>query len=485
MGNSLTKPKSTNGAFGTHAIVIGASMAGMLAARVLSERFTHVTVLERDVIPGGLVGRPGVPQARHLHVLLPKGRRILEEFFPGVTLEFEAAGAEILDVANDIAWLTPQGWGVRFASDLEAVTSTRDLLDWVVRKRLLRVPNVEILEGCIVKGLLGNTKKVDGASVSFRSEEKTNESTDVLKADFVVVATGRNSSVSRWLTELGLPEPETTRLDAHVGYASRMFRRPQRYHATWRSVFVQAAPPAAKRAGILFPVEGGRWLVTLQGGGRDYPPTDDAGFLEFARSLRSPILYEAIKHAQSLTPISNYRATENRLWHYEQMELWPDRLAVLGDAACAFNPVYGQGMTTAALAALELRTCLRQSNADYQGVSRHFQQRLAKINRSPWVLATSEDLRFEGAEGRSPGLGASLMHMYLDRVLRAATHSTSVRTRFLEVQGMLKGPANIFRPSVLFEVLNHALWGRSIPVPRNRPSPVTIARDASVEKEFV
>jgi 2-polyprenyl-6-methoxyphenol hydroxylase-like FAD-dependent oxidoreductase len=477
------KPRSgeTARTFGGRAIVIGASMAGMLAARVLSETFAQVTVLERDVISGAMEGRAGVPQARHLHALLPKGRRILEEFFPGITAEFQAAGAEILDVANDIAWLTPQGWGVRFPSDLEAVTSTRDLLDWVVRKRLSLVPNVEILDGCEVKGLAGLPKEVHGVRASFRSETTT----DTLQADFVVVATGRNSPVSRWLSELGLPEPETTRLDAHVGYASRMFRRPERYDARWRSLFIQAAPPAAKRAGILFPVERGRWLVTLQGGDRDYPPIDDAGFLEFARSLRSPMLYEAIKNAHPLTPVSSYRATENRLWHYERLTLWPDRLAVLGDAVCAFNPVYGQGMTTAALAAFDLRSSLKQSHRGFEGVGRRFQRRLARINRPPWMLATSEDLRFAGAEGGSPGLGARFMHTYLNEVLRAATHSRSVRARFLEVQGMLKGPTAIFRPSVVAAVLRQMLGRNSMPASESQPLSGAAERDPYVEGELV
>lgn len=207
------------------AIVIGGSMAGMFAARVLSETFDRVTIVERDVISGDLEGRPGVPQARHLHALLPRGRRILERWFPGITSEFQAAGAEILDVANDIAWLTPQGWGVRFPSKFEALTSTRDLLDWVVRRRLLQLPNVNLLHGCEVKSLRGHANMVEGVNLNFRAENGIGASTDFLRSEFVVVATGRNSSAPNWLRELGLPERETSRVDAHVGYASRMFRR--------------------------------------------------------------------------------------------------------------------------------------------------------------------------------------------------------------------------------------------------------------------
>lgn len=429
----------------------------MLAACALSETFDRVTILERDVISGNLEGRPGVPQARHLHALLPRGRRILERWFPGITSEFQAAGAEILDLANDIAWLTPQGWGVRFPSEFEALTSTRDLLDWVVRRRLLQLPNVNLLQGCEVKSLRGRAHLVEGVNLNFRAENRRGASSDFLRSEFVVVATGRNSSAPNWLRELGLPEPETSGVDAHVGYASRMFRRPSQFQSAWRALFIQAAPPAAKRAGILFPVEGNRWFVTLQGGDRDYPPADEAGFLEFARTLRSPLLFEAVKDAEPLTPISSYRATQNKVQHYERLKSWPDRLIVFGDAACAFNPVYGQGITTAALAAEDLQRCFRQSCGKLDGVAHHFQRRLANINRAPWMLSTSEDLRYAGVEGAAASPGIRFMRKYINNVLRFATRSKTVRRRFLEVQGMLKGPAAIFSPLVVAQVSKEAL----------------------------
>lgn len=449
----------------------------MFAARVLSETFDRVTIVERDVISGNLEGRPGVPQARHLHALLPRGRRILERWFPGITSEFQAAGAEILDVASDIAWLTPQGWGVRFPSNFEALTLTRDLLDWVVRRRLLQLSNVKLLHGCEVRSLRGRANFIEGVNLNFRTENGVGASTDFLRSEFVVAATGRNSSAPNWLRELGLPEPEASRVDAHVGYASRMFRRPSQSQSAWRALFIQAAPPTTKRAGILFPVEGNRWLVTLQGGDGDYPPADDAGFLEFARALRSPLLFEAINYAEPVTPISSYRATQNKLQHYERLKSWPERLVVVGDAACAFNPVYGQGITTAALAAEDLQRCFRQSCGKLDGVARHFQRRLAKISRAPWMLATSEDLRYAGVEGAAASPGVRFMHKYMNTVLRSATHSKTVRKRFLEVQGMLKGPAAIFRPSVVAEVLKEAL--KSKPSSDRRHAALRAARKIS------
>jgi 2-polyprenyl-6-methoxyphenol hydroxylase-like FAD-dependent oxidoreductase len=440
---------------GPHAIVVGASMAGMLAARALSDICERVTVLERDVLPEGPELRPGVPQARHLHALLPRGRRILERYFPGITSELTDAGAEILDVANDIAWFTPQGWGVRFASEFEGVASTRALLDHMVRVRLKEVSNVEIRPQFDVTGLAGRPERVEG--VKLHRDRHDRSETVTLRADLVVVATGRNSAVPGWVRGLGLPKPETTYVNAHIGYATQVFHRPESFQESWRALFLQAAPPVNRRAGILFPVEGNRWMVTLQGADSDYPPLDRAGFLEFTRSLRSPLLYEAIRNAEPLGSITGYRSTENRLFHYERLKQWPEGLFVLGDTVCAFNPVYGQGMTTAALAAEDLAKCLREGRGDLVGVARRFQQRLARINKAPWMLATSEDLRYPRAEGATADSVTRHMHRYMDRVLRSATSSVVVRRHFLEVQGMLKGPSAVFHPSVLLRVAGQAL----------------------------
>jgi 2-polyprenyl-6-methoxyphenol hydroxylase-like FAD-dependent oxidoreductase len=444
----------------TQAIVVGASMAGVLAARVLADIFDRVTILERDGLPEGPELRPGVPQARHLHVLLPRGRRILEKYFPGITAELEAAGAEILDAANDIAWLTPQGWGVRFASELEAVTSTRSLLDHIVRVRVKQTPGIEIIQECEVTGFVGQAEHVEGVKLRRRNTADSN-GVQVLRSDLVVVATGRNSAVPGWLHQLGVQEPETTYVNAHIGYASLMFRRPEQLQEKWRALFIQAAPPAANRGGILFPVEGNRWLVTLQGGDCDYPPLDIAGFLHFAKSLRSQALYRAIKDAEPLSAITGYRSTENRLFHYERLEQWPECLFVLGDTVCAFNPVYGQGMTTAALAAEELGKCLGKHHEKLEGAASRFQRRLARINSAPWMLATSEDLRYLGTEGAPPSKSTRQIHRYMDYVLRSATRSVPVRKKFLEVQGMLKGPSAIFSPSVLMRVAKQALLGNA------------------------
>jgi 2-polyprenyl-6-methoxyphenol hydroxylase-like FAD-dependent oxidoreductase len=184
---------------------------------------------------------------------------------------------------------------------------------------------------------------------------------------------------------------------------------------------------------------------------------DQHGFFEFAKSLRSQALYRAIKNAEPLGPITAYRSTENRLFHYERLEQWPEGLFVLGDTVCAFNPVYGQGMTTAALAAENLGKCLRRHGRGMHGAAREFQRQLAKINSAPWMLATSEDMRYLGTEGQPASTNTRTIHKYMDYMLRSATRSVPVRKRFLQVQGMLKRPGVIFVPSVMMRVAKQAL----------------------------
>jgi 2-polyprenyl-6-methoxyphenol hydroxylase-like FAD-dependent oxidoreductase len=227
---------------------------------------------------------------------------------------------------------------------------------------------------------------------------------------------------------------------------------------------VQAAPPDEKRGAILFKVEDNRWLVTLIGRGGETPPSDEAGFLAFARGLRVSSIFDAIRIAEPLTPIKTHRATQNRLRRYERAKGLPDNFLLLGDAVCAFNPVYGQGMTTAALGAMTLRQCLREANGNLHNISRRFQKRLAKINAAPWLLATGEDYRYRETVGGSPTLMTRFMHRYMDHVVQLATHSIPVRKVLLLAFNMLVTPTALFHPRVLFRVLLNVLK----PAPRSQ-----------------
>ena len=440
---------------GQHALVLGGSLAGLLAARVLTDHYERVTIVERDSFPTEPAPRRGVPQMNHVHALLARGRLILEQLFPGLNDEMMSAGAPLFDMADDLAWLTPGGWGVRFQSDLRVLSFTRPLLDFQVRRRLAEKHNVHVLDHTEVVRLLpdAQNKGLSGALVRAHDRESQTFTETKLLADLVVDATGRGSQARRWLTALGHTAPEETVIDAHIGYASRLYRIPANFGGEWRCSSVQAAPPKSKRGGLVFEVEGNRWLVTLLGGGFDYPPTTDEEFLQFARTLASPIIYEAIRDAEPLTPISSYRATENRLRHFDRVTSLPKNFLALGDSVCAFNPVYGQGMTIAAIGALTLHECLSEQKPGLNNLARQFQARLAKVNEAPWMLATSQDLRYRETDGGTVGLKTRFMHKYMDHVLRQASFDTDVRDVLLKVFGMLVKPSALFHPKIVISIL--------------------------------
>jgi 2-polyprenyl-6-methoxyphenol hydroxylase-like FAD-dependent oxidoreductase len=452
-----TKVPVSNG----HAVVIGGSMAGLLAARVLSGYFERVTVVERDGLPQGPTFRKGTPQSRHLHIFLPRGRRTSERLLPGIEAELISSGAELMDMAESGYWLTPAGLAPRFRSGVALIGCTRSLIEWTVRRRVAALPGVRCLERTDVTGLLSDTgRRVAGVTLRTRAR-KGAVPEEPLYADLVVDASGRNSKAPRWLEELGYAPPRETTINAHPGYATRLFERPEDMPPDRRIIFIQAAPPEHNRGGVLSAVEGGLWMCSLIGVGGHHPPTDEAGYIEFARSLRSPMLYEAIKDARPASPVHGYREIENRRHHYEKLPRQPHNLLVLGDAACAFNPIYGQGMTTVALGVEVLEECLRSNPDDgFTGLSRKFQKRLAKVNAAPWLLATGEDLRVRNTEGGTAGLSTRLMHRYMDRVLSLSLRDLEVRRTFLEVFGMLKTPGTLFGPAIAARVLWEGLTGR-------------------------
>jgi 2-polyprenyl-6-methoxyphenol hydroxylase-like FAD-dependent oxidoreductase len=454
---------------GSHAVVLGGSLAGLLAARILADHFDKVTILERDTYLETTDVRKGIPQANHVHGLLLRGRQVLEDLFPGLQDEMIAAGAPLVDMANDIPWYTRAGWGVRFSSEMKVLAFTRPLLDLHVRRRLAENPKVEICDQMEVLRLVRDTNedRIAGVLVIPRHTEADRRVAKLVEAELVIDATGRASRAPRWLQDLGCEVPKDTVISAHLGYASRLFRIPENFHGDWTCAYVQSAPPDRKRGGILFRVEGNRWLITLIGGGRDYPPGDEQGFLEFAESLPVPIIAEAIRSAEPVAPIRTHRATENRLRHFDKVRNLPENFLVLGDAACAFNPVYGQGMTIAALGVLTLQRCLAEqkrlhADGSLSGLSRRFQKELAKVNKAPWLMATGEDYRYREAVGGSPGVMTRFMHWYMDRVLRLATREVEVRSVLLRVFSMMLPPQALFGRVVLLRVIKEGIFSSRV-----------------------
>lgn len=456
-----TSIRESSNPAGRHAVVVGGSMAGLVAARVLADHYERVTIVERDRFPSEPAFRKGVPQSHHVHVLLGSGVTQLETFLPGLRTELIEAGAVPVHWPLDVLWMLAPGWAARHDRGIDMISCSRELLEWSVRRRVLAIENIECREGRNVTGLQpsDDASAITGIRYLQRGlAQGADNPPEYLRADLVVDASGRNSHAPAWLEELGYPAPREEKINSFLGYATRYFRRPEHVQTDWKVIFLQTNPPHSSRMGALFPIEGGRWVATVAGAGRDYPPTDDEGYMAFARSLRSPVFYDAIRDAEPLSPIRGYQRTENQMRHYERLRRFPERFIVLGDAVCAFNPIYGQGMSVAALQGALLDATLkerpgRQPDGNQAGLSLRFQKRIAKQTADAWLIATGEDLRYPTTEGGAAGPTTRLMHRYLDRVTNVATQDVRVSSALGQVINLLQPPTSLFRPTVLLPVL--------------------------------
>jgi 2-polyprenyl-6-methoxyphenol hydroxylase-like FAD-dependent oxidoreductase len=464
-----------------HAIVIGGSMAGLLAARVLSEHFERVTIIERDPLIDDAQPRKGVPQGRHVHGLLASGATVLREYFPDLLATLIQDGAVPVSISD----LRRYQLGYRVGtvpSPVKGPLQSRPFLEQHVRAALKDRPNVQILDGCSVTRLRTHDERITGVVLQHRSQEQREEE---LAANLVVDASGRGSRAAQWLISLGYPQVEETSVKIDIGYSSRIYRCPDQLPAAWKALVILGAPPDDKRAGVLFPIEGGRWIVTLMGWLRDYPPDDESGFLDYARSLAQPDLYEAIKEAEPITPIVVYKYSANRWRHYERLSRLPEGFIVTGDAVCTFNPAYGQGMSVAALEAKTLSTCLRQQQSRKgttppTSFSQRFQKAIAKKIKPAWMFSTGEDLRYPETEGhRSPGM--RLFSWYIRRIIGLTASEPLVATAFIQVWTLLKPLRSLLEPRIVWAVVSKELlsWrlqlgGSRSPEVAREPSPMRI-----------
>lgn len=435
-----------------HAIVIGGSIAGLVAARVLARDFQQVTLLERDELPDDPSARRGVPQAHHVHAMLARGAMVLEELFPGLDAELAEAGAPELHIGEDVGYLGRFGWTAPFQPTIPFRAASRLLLEQRLRRRVRALERVSVLAGRDVARLLATAggRRVTGVVCAGGGGEEK------LEADLVVDASGRGSRAPTWLKELGRGAPPETVVDAYVGYATRIYDDLPPLAGGWRSVFVLWAPPVT-RGGVVFPFEGGRAFVSLAGAARDYPPTDEAEFVAFARSLRAPHVHEAILEARPVSDIYATRSTANRWVHYERLADPPAGFVAVGDAVCAFNPVYGQGMTVAALGA-ELLGELVRREVPAQDFPRVFQRRLARRVRTVWGMATNEDFRFPTTSGQVP-FTTRLGHRYLNALMRMGPSDPDVTRTLARVFQLLDSPLEILRPGIALRALARSVLG--------------------------
>lgn len=381
-----------------HAVVLGAGMAGVLTAHVLARHFAAVTVVERDVLPDAPRHRRGVPQARHAHLLWSNGARIIEEMLPGTTERLLGAGARRLGFQEDLVTLTTRGWQHRFPATQFALLCSRPLLDWIVRDQILSAERITVRERSEVTGLAGDGGRVTGAVV----RDLDGGEPAVLEADLVVDATGRGSRLRHWLRELGVPPVEEDVVDAGIAYATRIFQAPPGATAGFPAVNIvsDAGVKRPGRFGVVYPIEGGRWIVTLScTRGADLPTKED-DFLPFAQTLAHPLIADLLASVEPLTPVHGSRSGANRRLYPERLEQWPEGLLVVGDSLTAFNPVYGHGMSSAARSAATLDDQLGEAGSA-AGATRRIQRAIGAVVDDPWILAAFKDIDYVYSRSRT------------------------------------------------------------------------------------
>lgn len=446
---------------GRTSLVMGGSIAGLWAARVLADHFDRVIIVERDDLPEGPEHRAGVPHARQYHILLLRGLQIMRELFPGLEEELVAAGAVPFDLVGDTKVRVRGQWLPQFPSDQPMLSLSRLLLESAMRRRLRQHPRVRFVEGARITGLLTGEQATAVTGVSIARQPDGEPSTDSLRADLVVDALGRRSPTPEWLQALGYDTPQESVVNSFLGYVSRRYRKPPDWEAGWRMMLLTATAPHDPRGGLIFPEENGTWVVMMAGANKDYPPTDEAGFQAYARSL-GPEFYEAVQAAEPSSKIYGYRGTESRWRHYEKLARWPERYVVLGDAFCGFNPVYGQGMTIAALSAVALGRELQAANGRLDGVARRAQKAIGKATEGAWLLATGADLEWPETVGGQNGQSLSdrFGHWYLGKLMQALPYDRTVRLAFTEVNQLVKPATALFAPGVMLRVFRHQLGAR-------------------------
>ncbi|MFF6999740.1 FAD-dependent oxidoreductase [Streptomyces sp. NPDC008313] len=447
-----------------HAVVVGGSLAGLLAAHVLVGHADRVTIVERDHFPEGPEPRSGVPQGRHPHVLLQGGQAAMESLLPGFLAELRDAGAPLVGMPSDLVLWQDGRWFRRTSATTHIYTGSRAQLEELVRRRVLANPLISTVEGADVVGLLGDASRVRGVLLRERSGD-AGAQPHPLEADLVVDATGAGTKAPQWLAAIGATAPHEERLDTGLAYASRIYRgRSGVLDGETVGYYVYPGPSQHHGGGAL-PLEDGSHLVIVSGLRGDEPPTGDDEFVAYAKRLAHPLLDRWMAEAEPLTPAFGYRRTANVRRRYD-LPGHPAGFLATGDALCTFNPIYGQGMAVAAMSAVALRDALADRRRTPS--TRRVQRALVAASRQAWDISAGADRAMPGATGNAldGGPGDRVAGWYLRRVRERAPGDPVVDRAFRAVLTLSEPVAALFAPPVARAVL----FTRPAPTPVEPPA---------------
>lgn len=430
------------------AIIIGGGISGKLAARVLSEFYKEVIILERDSKLEGPIARKGTPQGEHLHALLHAGEHGLEELFPGITEKFYDSGAVKINSTIDLAWFHHGAWKIRYDGGYSTTLQTRPHLEWHIEQYIKRIPNVVLRYNQVVQDFLYNQAENRITGVQLKNGP--------LLANLVVDASGVSSLASKWLHKRGSHIPEE-KVEINLSYSSKQFQLTENHERDWKIKLVYPNPPQEKIGGTISKVEGNRYIVTIMGYHNAVNDKEilknDSGFIELSKKLPKLDIYQEIEHATPLTKTSFYRIPHIVWRRFDKMEL-PDGLLLIGDTICRIDPVFGQGMSIAILEALSLQKLLQTGVR--QKVSAAFHKKAAKIISPIWNMVITEDFRYSATTGKRP-FGLTIQQWYAKNIFLLSSQNQEVYDAFVKVMNLVRPITSLMTPSIIRSVLSHAV----------------------------
>ena len=429
---------------GDRAVVVGGSMAGLCTARVLHDVVDEVVIVERDTVPSEPVSRNGAPQTSHPHSMLEAGRVTLEDLFPGFSDEVQASGGLELNMTRDIAWYDHGGVVAEAATPLSALYASRPLFEHVIRERIRETPGIRFRDGCHFVDYQHEPAANRVTGVRFRNGDGDG-TVETLDATLTVDATGRTSRTPKWLEQHGYPAPAVDRVTVDVTYSTVRITRPPDTH---RGVLI-APEPHRPRGAAMLPIEGDRWEVLLQGLHGERTPTDRQGLLEWADALPLTDIATQLRTREWISAVHRYPFPASVRRQYNDLTRFPDGLVVTGDAVASFNPVYGQGMSVAALDALALHHELPNG---IDGLGPRVFDRIDQIVHEAWRTAVGNDFLFEQTTGPKP-FATDLLNRYAARLV-ARAHDDGVLTEaLLRVFRLERSATSLLQPRILWRVL--------------------------------